>query len=156
MADLQDPIAIERSTMQAIADAVRARAAQGGGSVIYSTEERRIGTWIDGKPLYQKTVQVTMPTVGQDGVQSVKDIALPSLGIENAGFCFVAEGTCVWKNVDNATQLNDAWNDAGTGTARHLRALIINGSLQLITNRSGASEAGAIITLRYTKSTDTA
>lgn len=29
---------------------------------IYSTEETRIGTWIDGKPLYRKTFQVTTPT----------------------------------------------------------------------------------------------
>ena len=36
----------------------------GGGSseVNYSTEEQRIGTWIDGKPLYQKTVEVTSIT----------------------------------------------------------------------------------------------
>lgn len=27
----------------------------GSGLEIYSTEERRIGTWIDGKPIYQKT-----------------------------------------------------------------------------------------------------
>lgn len=29
---------------------------------IYSTEETRIGTWIDGKPLYQVTIQTTLPT----------------------------------------------------------------------------------------------
>ena len=27
----------------------------------YSTEEKRIGTWIDGKPLYQKTYELTSP-----------------------------------------------------------------------------------------------
>jgi len=26
---------------------------------VYSTEETRIGTWIDGKPLYRKTINVT-------------------------------------------------------------------------------------------------
>ena len=34
----------------------------------YSTEERRIGTWIDGKPLYQKVITGTPPTVITDGV----------------------------------------------------------------------------------------
>lgn len=31
----------------------------GGGSVDYSTTEQTIGTWINGKPLYQITVQTT-------------------------------------------------------------------------------------------------
>lgn len=33
----------------------------GGGSTleVYSTEETRIGTWIDGKPLYRKVVEAT-------------------------------------------------------------------------------------------------
>lgn len=29
---------------------------------VYSTEENRIGTWIDGKPLYQKTIKYTKTT----------------------------------------------------------------------------------------------
>lgn len=32
--------------------------------VNYSTEEQEIGTWIDGKPLYQKTYNVTSPSSG--------------------------------------------------------------------------------------------
>ena len=33
----------------------------GAGGEVYSTEETRIGTWIDGKPLYQITVTGTLP-----------------------------------------------------------------------------------------------
>lgn len=35
----------------------------GGGPAeeIYSTEEQRIGTWIDGKPLYRRVVNITSP-----------------------------------------------------------------------------------------------
>lgn len=29
---------------------------------IYSTDEERIGTWIDGKPLYRKVLSTTTPT----------------------------------------------------------------------------------------------
>ena len=29
---------------------------------VYSAEERIVGTWIDGKPIYQKTIQTNMPT----------------------------------------------------------------------------------------------
>lgn len=35
----------------------------GGESLdVYSTEEKRIGTWIDGKPLYRKTVSANSTT----------------------------------------------------------------------------------------------
>ena len=33
----------------------------------YSTSEKIVGTWIDGKPIYQKTFTSTMPTVTTDG-----------------------------------------------------------------------------------------
>ncbi len=33
-----------------------------GSDTDYSTEEKIVGTWIDGKPVYQKTVVMTMPT----------------------------------------------------------------------------------------------
>lgn len=38
----------------------------GGGSSeeLYSTEEIRIGTWIDGKPLYRKVIEFTTPESG--------------------------------------------------------------------------------------------
>lgn len=33
------------------------------GGEVYSTEETRIGTWIDGKPLYRKCFQTTSPPI---------------------------------------------------------------------------------------------
>ena len=38
----------------------------GGGMHNYSTEEQVIGTWIDGKPIYEKTLQYVM-TNSDDG-----------------------------------------------------------------------------------------
>lgn len=32
----------------------------------YSTNEIKIGTWIDGKPLYRKVIQTTIPTSGNN------------------------------------------------------------------------------------------
>ena len=47
----------------------------------YSTTEQRIGTWIDGKPLYRKVIQTKMPTVtGSSRVY--KYIDCDSLNIE--------------------------------------------------------------------------
>lgn len=33
-----------------------------GSGEVYSTEETRVGTWIDGKPLYRRVFQVTSPS----------------------------------------------------------------------------------------------
>lgn len=38
---------------------------------IYSTDETRIGTWIDGKPLYRKVFQATTPSVQEAAVLSL-------------------------------------------------------------------------------------
>lgn len=41
---------------------------------IYSTEETAIGTWIDGKKLYRKVINVTIPSTNTDGQISEKMI----------------------------------------------------------------------------------
>ena len=41
---------------------------------IYSTKEQKIGTWIDGKPLYRKVINVTIPSTNTDGQLSDKVI----------------------------------------------------------------------------------
>ena len=39
-----------------VADAIESLKTLKGGSTNYSTEEQVVGTWIDGKPVYQKTI----------------------------------------------------------------------------------------------------
>ena len=41
-----------------------------GSDTDYSTEEKIIGTWIDGKPIYQKTLSVTMPSNGEISIDT--------------------------------------------------------------------------------------
>lgn len=49
----------------------------------YSTEEKVVGTWIDGKPIYKKTFDITsgMQNHSQDGL-TVYDYPITSLGID--------------------------------------------------------------------------
>ena len=58
-------------------------------SNIYSTTEKRIGTWIDGKPLYQKTYTGTIPT-GADSANV--NIFYDSTTIGSADTIFISEG----------------------------------------------------------------
>ena len=44
---------------------------KGDGGNNYSTEERVIGTWIDGKPIYRKVFEVTSPSAGGTSVTIV-------------------------------------------------------------------------------------
>lgn len=42
----------------------------------YSTEEQVIGEWIDGKPLYQKTIQTTLPSGTTVGTMAMKNVPI--------------------------------------------------------------------------------
>ena len=56
-----------------------------GGSCHYSTDEQRIGTWVDGSPLYEKTIYYAGGTTGQ--------INIPH-NITNMSKCVDLFGTC--------------------------------------------------------------
>lgn len=45
-----------------ISDGESGGGSSGSSGEIYSTEETKIGTWIDGKPLYRKCFVITLPT----------------------------------------------------------------------------------------------
>lgn len=49
---------------------------------VYSTEERIIGTWIDGKPLYQKTISQNLIIPATSGAVSETQINLTALNID--------------------------------------------------------------------------
>lgn len=55
-----------------------------GNDTDYSTDEKIVGTWIDGRPIWQKTVSGTMPAAGSDTKISVSsdtiDFALTCKG----------------------------------------------------------------------------
>lgn len=48
----------------------------------YSTTEQRIGTWIDGKPLYRIVKQITTRTISTDNQGANESIDLTALNIE--------------------------------------------------------------------------
>ena len=54
------------------------------GGENYSTEEQRIGTWIDGKPLYQKTITGYKTPTTTDGTSSRTTIDVAELYIDTA------------------------------------------------------------------------
>lgn len=47
--------------MKIVIDGQEVESSGGTAEEVYSTEERRIGTWIDGKPLYRKVINIISP-----------------------------------------------------------------------------------------------
>lgn len=45
----------------------------------YSTEETRIGTWIDGKPLYRKVFQTTSPSASNSYVIDISNLGIDTV-----------------------------------------------------------------------------
>lgn len=122
---------------------------------IYSTDEREIGVWTDGKPLYQKTIHIN---------------ALPSTpfvetlyphSIANIDTICDFFGVVRWASTDggvaNSTRIYVANRQAGD-------PIYVSGAWQVQCNKenviiaTGSDRSGlnADFTIRYTKTTDTA
>ena len=91
------------------------------GKEVYSTNETIVGTWIDGKPLYRKVVDLNCPTCTRDGVYVDVSTDVSSLNIDYIMFkninvfctsynCFMSydridvavnTGASVWYDITN-------------------------------------------------------
>ena len=117
---------------------------EGFPPLIYSDEEREVGVWRDGKPLYQKCIVISaLPSaVGDTAYQT---------GIQNVEKMWIVGGYCMYNNGEQMHPLNTfrRSNDDAIGCR-------VNNTNELIFsvgyNRSSMS---AIVIVNYTKTTDT-
>lgn len=107
----------------------------------YSTEEQRIGTWIDGKPLYRKTL------VYNGAVTGANYIDLTSLNYE---FIVIKEASFIRSNFIfspvryNAQSANDL-----------IEVFIDNTQKKMNINIGSAwNNTNCYVTIQYTKTTD--
>lgn len=121
-------------------------------SDLYSADERIIGQWTDGKPLYQKTVQVSVPATNKGATTQVevdtdsthkliKAWGFDSNGLEPASGIDLSGATY--------TNLYFIYNDTSTQTGCKLHYRVSN----IASNVPGFT---AYVTIQYTKTTDTA
>lgn len=116
----------------------------------YSTTETRIGTWIDGKPLYRKVFTDTMPQVQTDGTFVNKQIDISSLNVEyasikSADFIGYPYGEI---SVNTIPTLNP--NNLSQGSVID----IYGGDLEIRSNRTIWNVFTFYVVLEYTKTTD--
>lgn len=113
----------------------------------YSTTEQRIGTWIDGKPLYKITLTGTIPSTSVNGTMAEGKtyINIPNIDLINIVSQFFDGGDGVFINLPYLT--NAGYQVKSNVNASYLS--IYNG----VTTYNGKT---FYVTLNYTKTTDTA
>lgn len=109
-------------------------------SDMYDTNEVLIGKWIDGKPLYQKTIEFgTLPNATTKNVNH---------GIENVDKIWVYDGyACSNNNYFMPVYAN-------TGYAENNFNIFVNSTYIRFTTGINRTDFSAIVTVRYTKTTD--
>lgn len=118
-----------------------------GTGTDYSTEEQIIGTWIDGKPIYQRTIQDTIPTTS--GTAEKRNIDISSWNISrllSTEQSFIADELYVG---NGGSYVSDSVNQT--------KVYVFNlPPLSLVITNSVPTNSGKTIyiTVRYTKTTD--
>jgi hypothetical protein len=108
----------------------------------YSTEEQKIGTWIDGKPLYRKVIDCgALPDTNTKNVST----NLPNTRIRKI------EGTAI--NASNNYVLPLPYHDVINANDSVTILCDNNSNIMLITGKSRV-DFNAYVTLEYTKTTD--
>lgn len=111
------------------------------GGEYYSTDERCVGTWTDGKPLYQKTIAFNALTSGANNkINNTITITNYKI-IEFSGTVFLADG------------VNELAIPYVT-SSQQLSAFFSDGVYVFVS--SNLSVASGYLTIKYTKNSDTA
>lgn len=106
----------------------------------YSYEEHRVGTWVDGKPLYEKTVNFgSLPNA------TTKEVPH---GIENVSVIWVYDGFVFGEADSTPVSLPSTF-----GIASNWSVSVDVDAITFFTGMDRTSK-NAIVTLRYTKTTD--
>ena len=104
----------------------------------YSTTEQVIGEWIDGKPLYQKTVNTGLPSA--TGVPH---------GVSNFDKCVNIMGLLVYSAADTWEPIPSVKDSSSS-----IRVQCNKTSIYITKQGSLAAIADSYVTIQYTKTTD--
>lgn len=116
--------------------------AEGYPPLIFSTSEREVGVWIDGKPLYEKTIQFSSNLSSSDIYNHQHGISNIDLVTDLFGFGYTQSGNTYPINNGRNGNLLGAW-----ANSTYVSLYIGNNDLW---------SSDWTITLCYTKTTDTA
>ena len=120
-------------------------------SLDYSTDEKVVGTWIDGKPLYQRVLQLNFGTVSAQGTFVTVEYPIESLGLINIDYIFIASA---W--APSVGGGYSCYPIPYTTTEGHQIKCTVHpsGKIQLISSTTSFSGVTARLIVQYTKTTD--
>ena len=104
--------------------------------ICYSTLEREVGCWIDGKPLYQRTFDIGSTTISYNS-WTVSSIPKGDMETITHASAVNQNGKAFWGDVMTSLEVDNTY-------------------VALQCGRNNAAEIMRYVTLRYTKTTDTA
>lgn len=114
------------------------------GGEVYSTEEVRIGTWIDGKPLYRLCVQTTLyPTSEPIEIVNLSSRNIESVTLMSSICKDRTDNSFTPSGYFNPTSQTGVWVWIGNGYILKCRATALNEKNTLINT-----------VIEYTKTTD--
>ena len=119
----------------------------GGGSSLetYSTEEQRIGTWIDGKPLYRQVYNVRTPATVSTSTVTV------------AKYPTTCQFTKINVLIFQEESMAYTVLPAIFGTSNFYGGIFLqNGDLRLMAGHKNYANQPVIVIMEYTKTTDRA
>lgn len=115
---------------------------------VYSTNETVIGTWIDGKPLYRKVIDLNCPTCPRDGTDDMANTDVSSLNIDYIMF----------KNINVILPSNAITSYDRFDTILKLGAItwydVANKCIITRHNRVDFNDSSITAIIEYTKTTD--
>ena len=128
----------------------------------YSTTEQVVGEWIDGKPIYERTIIDTLPTVTTAGTFERKDIILSDIGINNVGIGFIVNAyiyTQINNGLEQSLPLCFPNNDFTNNITKDTKVWLTKGGgndlkLSITCAQPAYSDFPVCVILRYTKTTD--
>ena len=117
------------------------------GTEVYSTNETVIGTWIDGKPLYRKVINLNCPKCSKEGTFADANTDVSSLNIDYIIFKNIIR-------VSNNTVMNYDRVDVATKYGGMVWYNIANKCIMTRHNSMGYNGASITAIIEYTKTTD--
>ena len=121
----------------------------------YSLGEIRIGTWIDGKPLYRKVIQTTTPTVATNGTSAWQQVVMQNVKFGRVTDCQMLS------NVSNGTLLSPITRSTlAAGLNQFISVSFVNntsnntGVFQIESSSTTYNNRTVYAVIEYTKTTD--
>lgn len=130
-----------------------------GEATEYSTDEKVVGTWIDGKPIYQKTFQIVMPTVVEDGKTTTGDRISIGADVEHfidiRGMTYSAQSYYI---IPDSRLMNESSPQTGSYIMRfalnnYSASSEVKNTFSIKSNNATLNGCSVVVTVQYTKVT---